>query len=95
MAATVITFTRYDARTLEIVIVAALRHRELEIDWEAAGRVCVALRAWRGKGFALVPVKLTAAERDAGRVCWEALALSYSQISERQYNHIIRVLLVG
>lgn len=95
MGAAVITFTRYDAGTLEIVIAAALRHRELEIDWEAAARVCVALSAWRGRGFSVVPVQLTAGERDAGRLCWEALALSYAQISERQYNHVLRVLLVG
>jgi hypothetical protein len=95
MFATIITFARYDAWTLGVVIEAGLRHRELAIDWKAVGRVSEAIREWHGHGFAMVPLKLTAAERDAARVCWEALALGYPQISERQYNHVVRVLLVG
>jgi hypothetical protein len=93
--ATVITFARNDAQTLEVVIEAALRERDLRIDREAAARVCAALRAWRGRGFFVVPINLTDAERDAARICWEALALGYPQIDEAQYIRVIQKLLVG
>ena len=85
MLAAVITLSRDDAWTLGVVVQAALRNRELPIDWGAAVRVCAALRGVHGHGFSIVTVELTDAERDAARTCWQTLALGYPQIDHEQY----------